>query len=305
MSVNICAVALFRHAHKSECGKTYCFNVVIDIGKTGDELIVLLKYFNQYDLTFPDGSYFFIHANIVKMVDSVDLHYTATIPEVDRLAASDFDMMGDILFPLPSQVVLPYGPIIYASGVVSDVDKEHSQFNVNVEHYITFIHDMNTINIDVLKKSAGNNTLIPPHLHNHTASISLKAVILDSPRWKNCDKPMPANGRHVSIHASLARVKREKVQSDVGLELEVAKEFVVNLELIAFLGNAPTKASASSATESQASGDSIVEAPASARKRLKFTGKPRPSAGESSPLSTATTKSKCKAGSTIADVGEL
>lgn len=231
------------------------------------------------------------------MVEGVDLHYNATVPEADRLAASEFDMMGDItwLFPLSSQIILPYGPVIYASGVVSNVDKDRSQFDLTAEHYITFIRDMNAAKVDALKKTAGENTLIPSELRGHNASISLKSMFPDSPRWKHCEKPMPINGRYVSIHATLARVEREKVQNGEGLELEVAKEFMVNVELITFLGNAAAKLSASGSTSSVVdtpARDNLSEIPVSARKRLKFTANAGSPTGDGSPLPKSRTKRK-------------
>ena len=78
------------------------------------------------------------------------------------------------------------------------------------------------------------------------APLLLHAMIPDSARWKKVEKPMPINGKYVSIHAILASVNRQK-ENIAGSEVEVVKGYTVHVETITFLGSATSKSQLSPA----------------------------------------------------------
>ncbi|KAL6299924.1 hypothetical protein BKA93DRAFT_753070 [Sparassis latifolia] len=260
---------MFRHPRRVEHSKSFIFDAVVGLGgaQSGDALVLLLKYFNQYDYAFTDGSYYLIHANVAKTIGGIETHYTEAVAQVDRLRVEEFDLMGDIVWltPLPDALSPRHGPVLYAAGAASNVDKTRSQFDIDADHYISFVKVTGT----------------PPPVRNNNAVLSLHATIQDSPRWKNAKdgKPMPVNGKYVHVQGLLTRVKRVTEKDESGREFEVAKAFAMDIETIAFLGNAAAKVVAAPPVAELPSTDT----PVSARKCLKLLHTDSKSGG-SSPL---------------------
>ncbi|GBE85263.1 hypothetical protein SCP_0704500 [Sparassis crispa] len=256
---------MFRHPRRTE-GKTFVFNAVIDL-PGGDEVVVLLRYFNQHNFSFPDGSYYQINANVAKIIPGVNTHYTSAIAEADRLDGEEFDLMGDVIWltPLEKNPAPMHGPIMYAAGAVADVDKGCSQFNLNTEQFITFARDLASISKTMPSDGVGS---VQPRTGH--ATLTLHATIPDSPRWKKNAKPMPSNGKYVYVQGLLRKVDRETRKDSSNREIEVATMFAFDVENITFMGSVSAKTLPTPA-EPVVTVDSptVNGAPQSARKRLK------------------------------------
>ncbi|KIK37582.1 hypothetical protein CY34DRAFT_15601 [Suillus luteus UH-Slu-Lm8-n1] len=243
-AVQLTGIAIFEHVRQSGKGLTFLFDAQF-FPATNGPLVVLLKYFNRNgELSFTDGSRFFVEANVTKMIDSVDPHYTEDIPEESRLTTKEFDMVGDIVWLCPAPKVNPPSrlPIFRVAGVAFNTHASTASFKIHPEQYVSLV-----------KEAAGSTTTASIPAVKVTACPVL-ATIPDSPRYKFSKKPLPTNGRYIFMSGFLTKVERNNE--------EHAVRFCIDVETIAFLGNSLIAPRAASRTPAKN---------CSTTKKLKYT----------------------------------
>ncbi|KAG2750978.1 hypothetical protein P692DRAFT_20872562 [Suillus brevipes Sb2] len=159
-AVQLTGIAIFKHVRQSGKGLTFLFDA-------------------QFFPAANDGSRFFVEANVTKMIDSVDPHYTEDIPEESRLTTKEFDMVGDIVWLCPAPKVNPASrlPIFRVAGVAFNTHTSTASFEIHPEQYVSLV-----------KEAAGSTTTasIPAV---KVATCPVLATIPDSPRYKFSKKP--------------------------------------------------------------------------------------------------------------------
>ncbi|KAL1736353.1 hypothetical protein EV714DRAFT_267189 [Schizophyllum commune] len=202
------------------------FDAVFQI-TPGTVIVGVFRYFNKENRAFPDAGRYFVHANFAAMNQHVNFEELKS-DVVEEPA--DVSFIGDIEFLRPVQVEdgeWAHRPIIHASGRVAKSNRDTSAFEVTVTQYTSF-----------LKNRRGNST------------ITIQAIIPDSPRYPNGRKPIPHNNTFIHFHGHLGRVYKNLDGFTTAVSIDV--------EDIAFLGQASTSIEANPVSS---------PSPASAKKR--------------------------------------
>lgn len=143
-----------------------------------------------------------------------------------ELTASDYHIMGDIIWVCihfvicdrPLLTVSKMTPIgfpegfeprqqgfVQLCGVATNINRDDATFNVEAEPYVSAVKD-----VDGIK-----------------AIFPARCLILNTARFKKY-KPIPANGRYVSVTGFLTNVE---LQED-----HTVKQFVIDIDQVIFLG---------------------------------------------------------------------
>ncbi|KAJ6514152.1 hypothetical protein DFH09DRAFT_1333102 [Mycena vulgaris] len=223
------AIAVLENPRLIPKTKSIVFDAQIYLGSGEPALIASLRYFNADNREFADVS-----------CCSVDIHPARTTPTTkvfsQDLTPVDYHVFGDIvkLVPLgsPENFDLRHHATAHICGLPSNIDENDSTFEIQAVQYLT------------ATRTADN-------------AFPVRCLFPSTPRWAKY-KPMPGRGKSVAIEGFLTGVERN--------EDRTVKYFIVDLEKVTFLGQAPVAPKAEESPTKRVTVNNGTPA------RLKFTG---------------------------------
>ncbi|KAJ7077373.1 hypothetical protein B0H15DRAFT_805192 [Mycena belliarum] len=220
-------------------------------GKSCQSLLMLLRYFNANDTEFPPvPTMYYIYATVAQM------DTTAKIELFSDDQAADYTLVGDI------QVIIPIGPpseveidsrqraYVHLCGAASNPNMDMATFSLDIEQYTSSFRDVQKLAKEKKEKA-------PKSL------FAANCVIRDSPRYTYIRKPVPFNKRFVMLTGYLVDV--DSTLDITGIK--VKQRICVDVENIAFLGQAPLTAGSS---ESDPAASTSTPAGSNGRKRWSY-----------------------------------
>ncbi|KAJ7239147.1 hypothetical protein C8J57DRAFT_1246187 [Mycena rebaudengoi] len=202
-SVSLSTIAVLENPRQIPKTKTIVFDAQVYLGSSEPALLMSLHYYNADNMEFNDV-----------ICCKADIHPARTSPTVEvysqELTPVDYHAFGDIihLAPLgsPESFDLCHRPVVHACGPASSIDKQDSTFEINAEQYLS------------VNKQTDN-------------VFPIRCLFPATPRWEKY-KPIPSKGKPVAVEGVLTGVERN--------EDRMVKHFIVDMEKVTFLGQAPT-----------------------------------------------------------------
>ncbi|KAH7869860.1 uncharacterized protein C8R40DRAFT_1128581 [Lentinula edodes] len=238
-TATLSAITVLESPRVIDKGKTILFDAHLffyDDPESSSNALMLLRYYNDQDLTFDEVGTYLIHANIARMENIIESRQLS-----QDLEKKDYVLVGDViqLIPLNEQVNPKYQPFVNINGIVTSCNEKDHTFHVSAKSYVHVLKD-----------------------HKDLATLPVHCYAPKTKRWEEYP-PRPRVNAYVGVAGFLHSLRRQKDG--------MVDHFNIEIDQIAYLGRPYVPSTGMQNISSPVAGSA---SPVTKRTRFSYTDSP-------------------------------